>query len=157
MPDKIGNSPDKVLSIGNPPTERRPWMQLITDLQACLDRQPDDSGRWVGQMIDQLPVLAKTMRDQFEEEEGGKLYSEISRRRPQVAARLEDLKGEHPVMLTEIDKIIDVVNGMRDAELNELGELNARIQLLVARLRRHETAENELIYDVYWNDIGAGD
>jgi hypothetical protein len=96
------------------------------------------------------------MREHFEAEEEGPLF-ELPLRRPRFATRLEALKDEHPRLLAEAVRITEIVAGMRNAELFELREINARIQLFVARLRRHEATENELIYEAYWDDIGCGD
>jgi iron-sulfur cluster repair protein YtfE (RIC family) len=137
--------------------EHRECMAYVTKLEACLDHQPDDTSRWVGQLLDHLPGLARTMREHFADEERGPLFSELPTRHPHIADRLDTLKDEHPRMVTEIDKIIELTGEMREAEVYELRELNARIQLFVARLRRHEAAENELMYELYWNDIGTGD
>ena len=137
--------------------DHRECMQVVSALEACLDQPPDDSNRWVARLLEHLPGLARTMREHFKDEEGGLLYAELPRKRPRFAARLEALKDEHPHLLVEIDKVIDVAAGLHDVEVFELRELNARIQLLVARLRRHEAAENELIFEAYWEDIGAGD
>ena len=157
MSDKPGKLTREVEPSGATLDEQRRCMQVVSELEACIDEQPGDTGRWVSRLVEHLPALARTMRNRFEEEKSERLYSELSRRRPQIVTRLEDLKAEHPRMLTEIDNIVDVVSGMRDVELDELRELNARIQLLVAQFRRHEAVENELIHEVYWNDIGAGD
>jgi uncharacterized protein (UPF0335 family) len=137
--------------------EHRACMQRVSDLEACLDCHPEDSDRWVARLLEHLPPLARTMREHFQDEEGGDLFSDLSLRRPWIVARLESLKEEHPQLLQEIEKIIDVAGKMRAAEIYELRELNARIQLFVARLRRHEAAENELIFEVYWDDFGVGD
>lgn len=137
--------------------EHRECMQYVTALEECLDRRPDDSGRWIGGLLQHLPGLARSMREHFEAEEEGPLFTELPAKRPVVGARLEALKEEHPKLLREVDRIIEIVSGMRDAELYELREINARIQLFVARLRRHEASENELIFETYWDDVGTGD
>jgi len=137
--------------------DHRECMQVVSELEACLDQPPDDSNRWVARLLEHLPGLSRTMREHFKEEEGGLLYAELPYKRPRFAVRLEALREEHPRLLVEIDKVIDVTGSLHEAEVYELRELNARIQLLVARLRRHEAAENELIFEAYWEDIGAGD
>jgi len=157
MSDEQRSETSKEESIQNTLDEHRECMQFVSALEACLDRQPDGSGRWVADLLEHLPGLARTMREHFEGEERGPLYGDLPQRRPRTATRLEALKVEHPLMLAEIAKIIDIAGDMGDAEIYELRELNARIQLFVARLRRHEAAENELIFEVYWDDVGTGD
>ncbi|MDH3626683.1 MAG: hemerythrin domain-containing protein [Acidobacteriota bacterium] len=137
--------------------EHRECDRWVAKLEDCLDSHPDSSGQWVGRLLEHLPGLARTLREHFVTEEQGPLYADLPTRRPRIASRVEALKLEHPGMLVEIDQIIDATGGLREAELYELRELNARIQLFVARLRRHEAAENELIFEAYWDDIGVGD
>jgi hypothetical protein len=157
MPDDPSTEPGKTDSFQETLDDHRECMEVVSEMEACLDQPPDDSARWVARLLERLPGLARTMREHFEDEEGGLLYAELPQRSPHIAVRLAALKEEHPRMLDEIEKTIDIAGSLREAELHELRELNARIQLLVARIRRHEAAENELIFEAYWEDIGAGD
>jgi hypothetical protein len=157
MSDEQHTGTGRTESIQDTLDDHRECMQIVSEIEACLDRQPDDSGRWVGRLLEHLPELARTMREHFVDEERGALFTELPLRRPRIADRLEALKDEHPRMLSEVEKIIEIAGGLKEAEIYELRELNARIQLFVARLRRHEAAENELVYEVYWDDVGTGD
>ena len=48
--------------------------------------------------------------------------------------------------------------GLEDgAEPYRLHELNARVQLLIAKIQRHESEENEIVLDAHWSDLGMGD
>ncbi len=157
MPDDQRSGTGKTDSFQDTLDDHRECMQVVSELEACLDQPPDDPSRWVARLLEHLPGLARTMREHFEDEEGGLLFAEIPHRRPRFAVRLEALKEEHPRLLVEIAKVTKAAGNLRGAEVYELRELNARIQLLVARLRRHEAAENELIFEIYWDDIGTGD
>jgi len=137
--------------------EHRECMQYVVALEACLDRRPDDAGLWIGGLLEHLPGLARTMREHFEAEEEGALFTDLPKRNPMVHARLKVLKEEHPRLLHDVERIMEITAGLRDAELYELREINARIQLFIARLRRHEATENELIFEAYWDDYGTGD
>ena len=137
--------------------EHRECMQYVVALEACLDQRPDDPDSWVGGLMKHLPGLAGAMREHFEAEEGGALFTDLPRRNPMVHARLETLKEEHPRLLREVERIIEITGRLDRPELYELREVNARIQLFIARLRRHEATENELIFEAYWDDYGTGD
>ncbi|NIP64333.1 MAG: hypothetical protein GTN96_07355 [Gammaproteobacteria bacterium] len=126
-------------------------------LEECLDRRPEDAGRWIGGLMQHLPGLARTMREHFEAEEEGALFTDLPKRNPMVHERLRVLREEHPKLQREVERIIEIIGGMREAELYELREINARVQLFIARLRRHEATENELIFEAYWDDYGTGD
>lgn len=157
MSEKQPSKVDPVGSYDDTLDEHRECDQFIARLEASLDSPPDEAGLWVGGLLEHLPGLARTLREHFNAEESGSLFTDLPRRRPRFASRLEALKDEHPGILDEVNKIIDLAGGLHDGKLHELRGLNARIQLFVARLRRHEAVENELIFEVYWDDIGAGD
>jgi len=137
--------------------EHRECMQHVVALEACLDRRPDDRELWVGALLKHLHDLIGTMREHFSAEEEGPLFSEMPLRRPRTSDRIAALKDEHPRLLAEAERIIQVADGLSEPELHELREFNSRIQLFIARLRRHEATENELIFEAYWDDYGTGD
>jgi len=137
--------------------EHRACMRYVEALEACLDRRPDDTRVWVAELLQHLPGLARSMREHFEAEEDSALFKELPLRNPTVSDRLDALKQEHPRLMREVERIIEITDSDRRLELHELRELNARIQLFVARLRRHEATENELIFEAYWDDYGTGD
>ena len=157
MSDKQRNETKEPQPFQETLDEHRECMQYVVALEACLDRRPDNAGLWIGGLLEHLPGLARTMREHFEAEEKGALFTDLPRRNPMVYARLKILKEEHPLLLREVERIIEIISGLREAELYELREVNARIQLFVARLRRHEATENELIFEAYWDDYGTGD
>jgi iron-sulfur cluster repair protein YtfE (RIC family) len=157
MTDKQDNDTKDEQPFQDTLDEHRECMQYIVAVEACLDRRPGDSGRWIGRLLEHLPGLARTMREHFEAEEHGALFTDLPARNPMVHVRLATLKEEHPRLQREVERIIEIIGGLGEPELYELREINARIQLFIARLRRHEATENELIFEAYWDDYGVGD
>jgi len=137
--------------------EHRECMEVVGELVACLERHPDDAAEWVVQLDRQLGILEKTMREHFAVEEKGPLYSGLPVSHPRLAGRLRALESEHGAMLVAIDRVKEKARALDDPEPYELRELNARAQLLVAQIQRHEAQENEIVLEAHWGEVGVGD
>ena len=67
---------------------------------------------------------------------------------------------ENECLVVNIPRKGSFVTEMWLADLNEIyqmRELNAQVQLLVATIRRHEAAENEIVIEAHWDEVGVGD
>lgn len=137
--------------------EHRHCMEVVAEVEACLDRQPDRDGAWLSDLLRKLPKLSETLRDHFAAEEKGPLFEKIPYSHPQFASTLQDLKDEHGRITSTVESIIRKAGQLQDAEIFELRELNAQIQLLIATIRRHEAAENEVVVQAHWDEVGVGD
>jgi iron-sulfur cluster repair protein YtfE (RIC family) len=132
-------------------------MKLVGDLEGCLDRRHGEPEQWLSDLQATMSRLKAAMREHFEREEEGPLFRNLPVRHPHLADSLARLEAEHPVMLVELDQAMGRAAALEDPEEFELRELNACIQLIVARIRRHEAAENELVIQAHWDEIGVGD
>ncbi len=136
----------------------RDCMRIVHEVEHCLDRQPDRGGRWLGELTDKLELLVATLEAHFGTEEQEYLYREVPVAFPQYADRLEKLRAEHDTILETAGSAIAAAGDLgSNEEIHRLRELNARVQLLVATIRRHEAEENEILLGAYWHDTGAGD
>jgi hypothetical protein len=136
--------------------DHKECMAVVSEVEACLDRQPDREGQWIAELVAKLEHLAQTMREHFKEENDG-LYVQLPIKFPRLANRLAKLKGEHGQMLQTIEKTTAMAQRLNEPEMHELRELNAHVQLLVATIRRHEAEENELVIEAHWDEVGVGD
>jgi iron-sulfur cluster repair protein YtfE (RIC family) len=137
--------------------EHRGCMQLVAEVEASLDRKVEDVRVWVEDLLGKLDHLEASLRQHFKGEEAGPMYRSLPDQHPRVAGKLAELEAEHPAMLQELQVILTKARGLEKPEAHELRELNGRTQLFIARIRRHEAAENELVLRTYWNDVGVGD
>jgi hypothetical protein len=153
------NDPDRTVDADPQATinTHRECMCVVSELEACLDRPPDRSGKWLGELREKLPQLAKVLEGHFAEEEQEYLYTELPAQKPRYADRLAKLKSEHAGMLASVQEAIDRAEAVTGSEVPDQRELNAVVQLLVATIRRHEAEENEIVLRAYWHDLGAGD
>jgi len=137
--------------------EHRECMEVVGELVACLERHPESPGEWVRQLEGMLDTLEATMKAHFVVEEQGELYRGLPVTHPRLAARLKALESEHSGMLEAIDRVKEKARDLDDPESYELRELNARAQLLVAQIQRHEAQENEIVLEAHWGEVGVGD
>lgn len=137
--------------------EHRQCMKVVSDVERCLDRQPDREGRWLLRLRDALPRLASTLREHFRAEEEGPLYRALPVSFPRFALRLEKLEAEHVRILETVDSVTARAGTLSDPEMYEMRELNAQVQLIVATIRRHEAEENEIVIEAHWDEVGVGD
>jgi hypothetical protein len=132
-------------------------MKLVAEVEDCLDRRPDNPKAWVAELRGKLARLDGALRKHFQGEEAGPIFRSLPTRHPRLAEPLAALEAEHAVMLDELTAVLGRAEALESPEVFELRELNARVQLFVARIRRHEAAENELVIQAYWDEVGVGD
>ena len=137
--------------------EHRACMQLLSEVEECLDRPPDDPAGWISDLKQRLTRLTAALDEHFTGEEAGPMFRDLPIRHPRLAGPLKQLEDEHKEMRVDLQSVRDKAEELDQPEVFELRELNARVQLFVARLRRHEAAENELVIQAYWDEVGVGD
>ena len=143
--------------VGEMREEHRGCMEVVAEVERCLDCQPDREGRWVSRLLESLPRLATTLRSHFEVEQQGPLYRKLPISFPRFAQRLEQLEAEHVRILEVVDGAVARARNLQAAEMYEIRELNAQVQLLVATIRRHEAEEDEILVQAHWDEVGVGD
>lgn len=137
--------------------EHRSCMQLVAEIETCLDRRPDDPVIWLGDLTSALARLRDELAEHFDDEQSGQMFRGLPISHPRLASPLAKLEAEHPVMLANLDDLLQRARAIEQPEVYRLRELNGLTQLFAARIRRHEAAEYELVMDAYWSDVGTGD
>jgi hemerythrin-like domain-containing protein len=137
--------------------DHRECMRIVAEVEACLDDRPDRDGRWMRRMLPRLEAMTDKLRSHFEEEEQAALYREVPEKFPRFAERLERLAAEHSQILASAADLLQHAGKLNHTRIHELREFNAGVQLLVARIRRHEAEENEVVLGAHWQECGEGD
>jgi hypothetical protein len=144
--------------VGETLDEHRSCMRVVRDLEGYLATPADREGRWVEGLAVRLGRLCGTLEAHFAAEQNGPLFRQLPLSKPRLADRLKRLEREHDEILEAGKSTQGRAEGLREgAEPYELHELNARVQLLIARIQRHESEENEVVLEAHWNDLGLGD
>jgi hypothetical protein len=78
---------------------------------------------------------------------------------PQLCEQAHALRAEHRQLYVQISSVADLASQLRSARGLESTLDRVREQFLAfdEQLRRHEAAENDLIFREYGDDIGVGD
>ncbi len=137
--------------------EHRECMKFVAALESCLDRRPEPAETWLGEVRACLARLRGSLEEHFRDETEGWLYREMPLRRPRFAPALERLEKEHPEILRALDEVSRRAAALSDPERHQLRELSGHLQLLTARLRRHEAEENEILIAAAVEETGQGD
>jgi len=138
--------------------EHRSCMRIVSELETYLEQHADRAGKWAEGIETRITQLVATMRSHFEAEQRGPLFRQLPLTHPRLATRLARLEQEHEQILADTESTRLQAEGLREgAESYQLHELNARVQLLIAKIQRHESEENELVLEAHWSELGMGD
>jgi hemerythrin-like domain-containing protein len=137
--------------------EHRECMRVVAEVENCLDEHPDREGRWMGRLLPRLEMLTGMLETHFCQEEQSALYCEVPERFPRFAGTLERLAGEHAEILDRARDLVRQAGSLDHSRIHQLREFNAGVQLVVAKIRRHEAEENEVVLSAHWQEFGAGD
>ena len=138
--------------------EHRTCMRVVTDLETFLASPAEPKGAWIQGLVERLDRLCGTLKAHFEAEQGGPLFRQLPLAKPRLAERLKRLEKEHGEILEAGQSTRSRAEELGDeVETYQLHELNARVQLLIAKIQRHESEENEIVLDAHWSDLGMGD
>lgn len=138
--------------------EHRSCMRLVADLEQHLACPADREGRWAEGVAQRLARLAETMKAHFDAEQRGPLFRQLPLTHPRLSDRLARLEKEHDEILAGSEATRLQAEALKGgAEPYRLHELNARVQLLIAKIQRHESEENELVLEAHWSELGMGD
>ncbi|MGD8316864.1 MAG: hemerythrin domain-containing protein [Myxococcales bacterium] len=134
-------------------SEHKHLRALLQALEQHL-QQPVDSDAWLPRLRNMLSGLVDLCSDHFRLEEETGLHIQLRDQSPRLASRLEQLLSDHSRILDELQKVAaDLPTDSVVA--NEVGPLKERALGALQDIREHERAENEVMMDAYWDDLGG--
>ena len=77
------------------------------------------------------------------------------RLRPELTYRITALCREHNVLRSEVETLCQLVDAWTAAGTDQVDELRSRFEQFSARLEKNEDAEDALLMDAYFVDIGG--
>ena len=116
--------------------------------------QPLDSDGWLGNLREELCGLVDLCSVHFGLEEETGLHVELRERSPHLASRLERLVSDHGRILGALQKLVTDLPEPSTA-LNQAHPLKAAVLEALQTLREHERAENAIMMEAYWDDLGG--
>lgn len=132
--------------------------ELMKSVGRYVQSDPEgDFAEWKLDLIWTLRDFQNELVKHFDLEEDGGFMDDVIRRAPQESKKAEVLETEHRDFLSELDGITGMLKQINDRNRTELPTVRARVLALIERLHEHEASERDLIYRVYFQDIGVGD
>lgn len=129
---------------------------LMDNLATTFARPPSgEFGDWKLDRVWQLRDFRNVLVKHFDLEEDGGFMGDVIAKAPQERRRVDMLEAEHGEFLDELDGITGDLKRMVD--LSSLPSVRDRLSGLVSKLHDHEASERDLMYTVYFRDIGVGD
>lgn len=131
--------------------------QILSGAESIAEHWPSNRTTAVHQralLIDDLRNFKKGLQGHFETEERSGYLSDALSLAPQLQARADVLRNEHPAMVQVIDAILSAVESTAAPDLIKE---RTSFERLIADLRRHEQAENALVLEAFDEELGAGD
>jgi len=137
--------------------EHQKLMPIVHDLAAAADTSPGDATAWSHDVKGRLLSLRRNLLEHFREEETGSFGTTFPQTFPHLAGRASELLAQHPAILRSVDAALVAAGRVPADDAGAAHELKASLHQLLATIRRHEAAENELVLDAVWDDFGGGD
>lgn len=131
----------------------------IEDIRGELSRLKTEKGpaHTSGKLSGMLQMFEHHLRRHFELEEEGGFLVEHAELNPGINRRIRQLRAEHAALASRVASLrrsIDRTDAgaacLPDAFVESLGSF-------LAELWVHEQAENELLQELVYRDVGAGD
>ncbi len=136
--------------------EHQGCLQVLVEVEDSLARRQEDGG-WSATILDRLSVLNVTLRRHFQGEEKG-LFRRLEIDYPELSSQVKKLEEEHAAILVLLQATIEQAAGLGSNPGDRLShELATQVERLVAKERRYEAEENELIMAAHWNTLGTMD
>ncbi len=130
------------------------------DLHALLQalerhvQQSAGSDAWLENLRKKLSGLVDLCSEHFRLEEQAGLHAQVREKSPRLAFRLEKLLSDHFRILEGLRKLVGDLP-TRSITSGEADPLKERVLGLLEAVRDHERAENEVMMDAYWEDLGG--
>ncbi len=119
-----------------------------------LGRHIENTGE-LRELLTRLAAFRSALVAHFLSEEAADgFYDTVRSMVPRQIGRVDQLEREHPAFLGDIDALAARAHACLAGPVAEvLGDARA----LARRLRNHEAAEDEILFDTLYGDLGQGD
>lgn len=134
-------------------SEHQHLRALLKALEQHL-QQPGESDVWLTGLRDMLAGLVDVCSEHFKLEEEAELHVQLREQSPRLASRLEKLLAEHARILAELQKLVADL-ATPSAAPGQTERLKQQVSSALEEVRQHERAENEVMMDAYWDDLGG--
>lgn len=116
-----------------------------------------DVAVWAASCRKHFHRLHVYLREHMFHEEAGGFMRDVLEQRPTLTNKVNALKREHAEIRSECEAIENALLHEETVTPEQAADLVKRIVALIERVHRHERAENYLLQDAFFDDIGTKD
>ncbi len=139
-------------------SEHRPLQEMVRGMGDLL-ASPGPNPAW-HVLFDQLKTCVADLREHlaahFAREESGGFLEHATTELPRLASEATALEKEHPDLLREFDKFLELTSSIEPSEA-EYHRLAIEFRRVAKLLLTHEVAENRLLQQGFNEDLGLDD
>ena len=131
----------------------------LNQLDTAFDELPvsENFQNWKLGLLWQLRDFQNQLQKHFDLEESGGFTADMTRVAPHLVSKIEDLEEDHLKIISDLIHILDVLKSISRADSAKIDRVKCRVEGLLSFIRKHETAENAIIQEAYFQDMGVGD
>lgn len=137
--------------------EHREVVQHVSELDAWAEPNTPRDEKWGPELSRRASIVIEHLKHHFSGEAEGSLFADIAKHAPHLMGKLTALTAEHREILAEFRQVAEHASALGPGDVKTAARIGVRARRAVAKLRRHEAEENELIFNTYWDDLGVGD
>jgi hypothetical protein len=140
---------------GSKPSEASTGQQILAEHRKIREfGQQIEQSRDLAELLGLLGKFRELLELHFMTEEAPDgFYDDIRSMSPRQLAKVDQLQKEHPAFLAAIDRVREHA---RACLAGPVAAVLAEAGALAGRLRTHEAAEDNLLLDTIYTDLGQG-
>ena len=119
--------------------------------------EPEGFVGWKLDLLGRLRDFENQLQKHFDLEEDGGYNADLIRIAPHLAPGIARLEEDHRKIISDLDHVLDNVKRIESVYSPVISRIKVRIDALLAFIRAHESEEDAIIQEAYYQDYGVGD
>ena len=133
--------------------EHRDLFHLLLSVRTALAAGGPPTVERQTDVLESMHALRDHLRDHFAQEELGGFLEESVTRIPRLSAAVQAILGQHPGLLSELDRVIDHLEAA-PTDPGAWERANHDFEAFSVRMTAHERSENAVVQAGYNEDLG---
>ena len=136
--------------------ELRTWIDQIGVL---FDSRPDEGDflSWKIDVLWQLRDFQNQLQKHFDLEEDGGYNTDLIQIAPRLSTQVAHLEEDHRKIISDLNHILDNMKRINEVQSPMILRIKDRVDALLFFIKDHESKENAIIQEAYYQDFGIGD
>ena len=137
--------------------EHRHVMEVVARVDECLWNSAPRDKAWGTELARRVGSVVEQLKLHFSGNAERSMFEELAHTAPHLIGKLRNLGAEHDQILTDFRRVAEMALEVDVTDSEAATRLAALARKAIAKLRRHEAEENEIVLDAVLEDLGGGD